>query len=309
VMYFDAAQQALFEAVIQPVMLAMDMADVLEDGYLAAAWFLLGILQIAIIALVIVPLQKYRPAEPVVDRATIRVDMLYTAIHRLGVFRLGLYFLLQPLLDAVFGALRLSDSGFGSFHLDQIWPGVSDIAVISLLMYLVMFDFVDYWIHRAQHASRAWWALHSLHHAQTQMTCWSDNRNHLLDDLLRDVVMAVAAFMVGVSPVQFVLIVVLTQLSESLQHANLKLSFGAIGDRLWVSPQFHRLHHSVEHGFGHNFGVLLPWWDMLFGTAHFQSHTGSTGTGEPASHYGRGFWAQQGLGLMRLLYCYPLLRK
>jgi sterol desaturase/sphingolipid hydroxylase (fatty acid hydroxylase superfamily) len=103
--------------------------------------------------------------------------------------------------------------------------------------------------------------------------------------------------------------VVLTQLSESFQHANLKLSFGRIADRLWVSPQFHRLHHSVSHGFGHNFGVLLPWWDVLFGTANFDAIEGPTGTGEPASQYGCGFWSQQWLGLVRLRHCYPLLRK
>jgi sterol desaturase/sphingolipid hydroxylase (fatty acid hydroxylase superfamily) len=292
-------QQAVFEHVIQPLMLWLDMANLLEDGYNAAGWLLLGIFQIMVIALVIAPLQRWRPVEAVIDKATIRVDMIYTFIHRLGIFKLAMFFSLEAALDMVFGALRAGD--IGTLHFDQLWPGVTDGAITSLLIYLIAFDFIDYWLHRAQHASKAWWALHSLHHAQTQMTCWSDNRNHLLDDILRDAIMVCAAFAVGVSPAQFVLIVALTQLSESFQHANLKLSFGRVGDKLWVSPQFHRLHHSVSHGFGHNFGVLLPWWDMLFGTANFAALEGPTGTGEPASQYGRGFWAQQWLGLVRLV--------
>jgi sterol desaturase/sphingolipid hydroxylase (fatty acid hydroxylase superfamily) len=101
-------------------------------------------------------------------------------------------------------------------------------------------------------------------------------------------------------------------LSESFQHANLRLWFGRIGERLWVSPRFHRLHHSV--GLGHesggkntlggaNFGVLLPWWDMLFGTANFEVRFDPTGVRdqvEQGRDYGRGFWSQQWLGLKRL---------
>jgi len=64
------------------------------------------------------------------------------------------------------------------------------------------------------------------------MTMWSDNRNHLLDDVLRDVVIVVVAQLIGVAPGQFIAIVALTQLSENLQHANLKLWFGSVGERL-----------------------------------------------------------------------------
>lgn len=299
-------QQWLFESVFQPVMLWLDMTQYLEDGYSAAAWFLWGCLEIAVIAFVLVPLQRLRPVEPVRDHTTIRLDMLYTFIHRLGLFRLFMFLTLKPLLDEAFGALRAgSFAGFemGTFHLDQLLPSLTDNSIASFFIYLVALDFIGYWIHRAQHGVRAWWALHSLHHAQTQMTCWSDNRNHLLDDIIVDVLFICAAFLIGVSPSQFVLIVVLTQLSESLQHANLRLSFGRIGERLWVSPCFHRLHHGVNSGFGHNFGVLLPWWDQLFGTAIFQQHDQSyepTGVLDQ-NEYGRDFWEQQWLGLRRMV--------
>ena len=302
---FDVAQQWLFESIFQPVMLWLDMGNYVEDGYIAADWFLWGCVQIALIAFVLVPLQRLRPAESVRDHATIRVDMLYTFIHRLGLFRLFMFLTLEPLLDEAFGALRsgsFASFEMGTFHLDQLWPSLTDNSIASFFIYLVALDFVGYWIHRAQHGVRAWWALHSLHHAQTQMTCWSDNRNHLLDDIVVDVLFICAAFLIGVSPSQFVLIVVLTQLSESLQHANVRLSFGRVGERLWVSPRFHRVHHSVSHGFGHNFGILLPWWDTLFGTANFENRYDPTGVDDqPAVDYGRGFWAQQWLGLKRMV--------
>ena len=121
---------------------------------------------------VIGPLQRWRPAEPVTDRATIRTDVLYTLIHRLGLFRLALFFTLDPWFDELFGMLRTA--GYGTFHLDQLWPGVTDNAIVSLVIYLVVFDFVAYWTHRGQHHLEWWWRLHSLHHAQRQMTMWSD---------------------------------------------------------------------------------------------------------------------------------------
>jgi sterol desaturase/sphingolipid hydroxylase (fatty acid hydroxylase superfamily) len=150
------------------------------------------------------------------------------------------------------------------------------------------------------------------------MTMWSDNRNHLLDDVLHDLFFVLVALAIGVAPGQFVAIVVLTQLSESFQHANVRVWFGQIGERMWVSPRFHRLHHSVGIGHetissraddtkpvrgGHNFGVLLPWWDMLFGTADFSLRYDPTGVRnqlEQGVDYGRGFWSQQWRGLQRL---------
>jgi len=312
---FSAAQQWLFETVVQPIVFAVGLGGRVEEAFDGTGWLLVGLLQIVVLVAVIGPLQRLRPVEPVSDRAAIRTDVFYTVIHRLGLFRLALFFTLEPLMDDSFGVLRVA--GLGTFHLDEIWPGVTDVAIVSFLLYLVVFDFVDYWIHRGQHQFRWWWSLHALHHSQQQMTMWSDNRNHLLDDVLRDVVIVVVAQLIGVAPGQFIAIVALTQLSESLQHANLKLWFGSVGERLWISPRFHRRHHSI--GIGHesagkgtlggcNFGVLLPWWDVLFRTADFELRYDPTGIRDQVEQgpaglrdYGRGFWSQQWLGLKRLI--------
>jgi sterol desaturase/sphingolipid hydroxylase (fatty acid hydroxylase superfamily) len=309
---FSTAQQWLFETAVQPAMFALGMGNLLEDAYDATAWFMVGVIQVVILLAIIGPLQRWRPVEPVTDRATIRTDVLYTLIHRLGLFRIALFFTLDPWFDEAFGALRTA--GYGTFHLDQLWPGVTDNALASLLIYLVVFDFVAYWTHRGQHQIEWWWRLHSLHHAQRQMTMWSDNRNHLIDDILVDTIVVLVAQLVGVPPGQFIAIVAFTQLSESFQHANVRLWFGRIGERLWVSPRFHRLHHSIGIGHetvkaertvlgGHNFGVLLPWWDVLFGTANFEQRYDPTGIRdqvEAKRDYGKGFWSQQWVGLKRL---------
>jgi len=245
----------------------------------------------------------------VTDRRAVRTDVLYTLIHRLGLFRCVLFFTIDPWIDDRLGEMRTA--GFGTFHLEDVWPGVTDGPWTSFLIYLVVFDFLNYWLHRAQHQFNPWWALHAVHHSQRQMTQWTDNRNHLLDDVLHALIWVMVAQVIGIAPSQFVAVVALTQLSESFQHANLRVSFGWWGERLWVSPRFHRTHHGVgigheTHGAhslgGHNFGVLLPWWDMLFGTADFGPRFEPTGIRdqvEEGRDYGQGFWAQQRLGLQR----------
>ena len=312
---FALLQQGLFEAVVQPLVYAVGLGGWVEEAFDATGWLLVGLVQVAVLLAVIGPLQRWRPAEPLVDRRAVRTDILYTLIHRLGLFRLGMFFALQPLFDDALGALR--GAGFGSLHLDELWPGVTDIPWIAFAIYLVVLDFVGYWIHRGQHQLGWWWGLHSLHHSQRQMTMWSDNRNHLLDDVILDTLIVVVAQLIGVAPGQFIALVAFTQLSQSLQHANLRLSFGRLGERLWVSPRFHRLHHAIGLGHesrgartlgGHNFGVLLPWWDMLFRTGNFEPRYDATGIRdqvEPDAQgrvrdYGRGFWQQQWLGLRRM---------
>ena len=70
-----------------------------------------------------------------------------------------------------------------------------------------------------------------------------------------------------------------------------------MGERLLVSPRFHRLHHSIGIGHesdgkgtlgGHNFGVLLPWWDQLFGTANFELRYDPTGVRDQLPDEGAG---------------------
>jgi sterol desaturase/sphingolipid hydroxylase (fatty acid hydroxylase superfamily) len=307
--WFDAAQQVLFEAVVQPVLFNLGMGSLLEDGFIATRWLLAGLVQLLVMVTLFRALERWRPVEPLTDRRAVRVDVLYTLIHRLGLVRLVLFFSIDPLWAELAAAMRLS--GWPNVALDSLWPGVTDIGWVAFVIYLLVFDAIDYALHRAQHHFNWWWQLHALHHSQRQMTLWSDNRNHLVDDLLRDSVFVIVALFVGIGPVQFVAVVAAMQLLESLSHANVRLSFGPVLGRLLVSPRFHRLHHAVGLGHesagkgslgGHNFAVLFPVWDMIFRTARFDATYGPTGVRDQfeGRDYGSGFWAQQWLGLKRL---------
>ena len=307
---FTNVQSALFEGVVQPLAFALGLGSRLEEAFTATEWFLVGLLQLTVMLLVIAPLQRWRPVEPVTDPSAVRTDVLYTLIHRLGLFRLALFFTVDGYMFDLWGFLHVQ--GFANFNIDDLWPGVTDRHWLSFVLYLVLFDFLSYWLHRAQHQFNWWWSRHALHHSQRQMTQWTDSRNHLLDDFLMAIVWVFIAQLVGIAPSQFVAVIAITQLSENLQHANLRVNFGWLGERLWISPRFHRVHHGVGVGHesqgrflgGHNFGVLFPWWDMLLGTADFATQKVQTGVRdqvEQGRDYGKGFWSQQVLGIKRLI--------
>lgn len=322
---FADLQQLLFEAWVQPVLYAAGLSSILSEAFEGTGWLLVGLVQVGLLVMVIGPLQRWRPAEAppltatarAARAAAVRVDMIYTLVHQLGLFRVVLFFTVDPLWEHLFGWLAVR--GWGGIQLDEwmapLWPSVTDTAWASFVLYLVVFDLVAYLVHRAQHHFGWWWALHAVHHSQRHMTMWSDNRNHLLDSVLVDVSVVLVARSIGVAPGQFVVLVALTQLVENLAHANVRLPFGWLGERALVSPRFHRLHHAIAVGHesrgagslgGHNFGVLLPLWDLLFATARFDAAVQPTGIRDQLPEhggrdYGRGFWAQQWLGLLRVL--------
>ena len=302
-----ALQGWLFQAFVLPALAWSGALQYTEDAFNGTEEFVLGALEIALLMALLLPLERLLPYERAPGgRRAVRVDVIYTLLHRLGLFPLFFFFAFRPLFDAAQAWLRLN--GVPAFGLESLVPALADAPLAAFLAYLVVLDFAQYWVHRAQHRAGWWWALHAVHHSQRRMTFWTDNRNHLLDSVITDSIFAAIALAIGVPPAQFALLVVLSRMVESLSHANVRLSFGAIGGRLLVSPRFHRRHHAIAASprgdyRGANYAVLLPVWDVLFGTADFRRDPGPTGIDDQLAgrDYGEGFWAQQWLGLKRMV--------
>ncbi|MCG2586007.1 sterol desaturase family protein [Massilia sp. TS11] len=316
--WFGAAQGWLFETVVQPLVYRLDLVEYVDEAYEGTEWLLIGLLELALVFAVLRPLEALIPVHRIQDKWARWNDFTYTCIHRLGLVPIAMFLTLDPMVDWVAGQLRFE--GVHPFNLENLLP--ENQPLIAFAVYLVVLDFFDYWYHRAEHQFHWWWGLHSLHHSQRNMNLWSDDRNHILDDILRDLAMASVALAIGVPPGQFVLLISFSRIVQSLQHANVRLHFGRIGERLLVSPRYHRMHHAIgigheSHGKGTlggcNFAVLFPIWDILFRTANFSPRFEETGVRDQLEHldadgklvpgqdYGRGFWAQQWLGVKRML--------
>jgi sterol desaturase/sphingolipid hydroxylase (fatty acid hydroxylase superfamily) len=316
--WFGTAQGWLFETVIQPLVFQLGLGEYVEEAFEGTEWLLIGVLELTLLFIVLRPMEALIPVHKFNDPRARWNDFIYTVLHRIGLFSVLIFFTLDPLMDALAGLLRFES--FQPLNLESLWPGISPLG--AFVVYFVVLDFFDYWYHRASHHFNWWWALHGLHHSQQNMNLWSDNRNHLFDDFLRDIYMGVIALCIGVEPSQYVLLVSVSRILQSLQHANVRIHFGWLGERLLVSPRYHRMHHAI--GIGHeskgagtlggcNFAVLLPVWDIIFRTANFTPEfvttgirdqlpkTAADGTVVPGREYGRGFWSQHWLALKRLV--------
>lgn len=302
---FAELQQHVFETGVLPVLHGLGLGGYAERAFDATEFFLIGAIEITLLALLLGALEKWRPAETQTHVEWKNTDVVYTMLHRLGFVPLLLFFMLMPLVDAINGTLRMND--IIPPNLEDLMPWLNAHPLLSFLFYLVLLDFVAYWLHRWQHRFDWWWNLHALHHSQREMSFWTDDRNHLLDDLLVDGVYALIALLIGVAPAQFLAIIVASRMVESLSHANVRLGFGRFGEYLLVSPRFHRVHHAIGLGHegaarGHNFAVLFPVWDVLFGTANMEPVFPATGIRDQLQgrEYGDTFWRQQWLGVKRL---------
>lgn len=299
----DALTGFLFAHALQPAMYALGLMDWAEDAFEWLDFALLGAAAMLISWLVCRPLEAWRPVEPVTDRRAVRTDVLYTVLVRLGLLPLLAFVMLASL--AAWWEATVADSGFVPPTLETLVPALRDHPLLAFAVYVVVLDFGEYWRHRFQHRFGWWWALHSVHHAQRQMTFWTDDRNHVLDDVLGALWFGGLALLIGVPPAQFPLILLLLRVAESLSHANVRLSFGRVGERLVVSPRFHRLHHGeLSAGQqGKNYAVLLPVWDWIFGTADFRRDVfPRTGDPDGPEALATGGWLrQQAVGLRRMV--------
>jgi sterol desaturase/sphingolipid hydroxylase (fatty acid hydroxylase superfamily) len=297
----------LLEHIVQPPLLALGLGSYLEVAFDGVEFFLYGVLQLSIAYLLLRPLEYFRPIEDWPDRQAVRVDVLYAFLDRLGVIPLAVFALLSPVFLSLDGWLRFHD--IIPPQIEDAFPALEKLPLLSFFIYLLIIDFAEYWRHRLSHTLRWWWALHVIHHSQRQMSLWTDSRNHLLDDLLGGAWFAVIALCIGVPPGHFIGLMVAVRIVENLSHVNARLSFGRVGERVLVSPRYHRWHHAIElpkdgkYPYGCNFAILFPVWDRLFGTQYLSAELPATGVQSPvlsAPARANHFWTQQADGISGL---------
>ncbi len=302
---FEPVQSWLFENLVLPLLFHTGYMSYAEDAFSATGDFVLALAEIGFIYLLLRPLETWAPAEKWEHRRGVRTDVIYTFLYKTG----ALPFIFFLLLTAPLGHLdyTLRELGYTPPNLEELVPWLGQYPLAALLAYIVIIDFAEYWRHRLQHRFDWWWALHAVHHSQRTMSFWTDDRNHILDGLFKSLWLAFIAQLIGASGSQFVGIVFVFTLVESLSHANLRFGFGTVGNRLLVGPTFHRIHHGI--GVGHeggqrgcNFATLFPIWDIIFGTANFTRVTPPTGIRDQLDgvDYGEGFIDQQWKGLVRM---------
>lgn len=166
-----------------------------------------------------------------------------------------------PTVDFTF-----SDIGLGIGWLDPL------LAVVAMiLMPLLIHDLWFYWSHRLEHHWRWLWRFHQLHHSDPAMNASTFGRDHFMQTIWRGFFsMFTLGLFVDLELRQAEQAAVLSSLVLVLlaqfYHAAVRIELRWL-DRVVVTPQVHRIHHSIEAQHrDKNFADVFPWLDILFGT-------------------------------------------
>ncbi len=171
-------------------------------------------------------------------------------------------------------ALVAEAKGWGLLNLVAVpdW-----LAVVSAI---VLLDLIIYGQHVLFHANPLLWRLHRMHHADLDIDVTTGIRFHPLEFLLSMVIKLGAVIVLGAPALAVMIFEILLNATAMFSHSNVRLParFDHMLRRVLVTPDMHRVHHSIlTRETNSNFGFNLPWWDYLFGTYRAQPAAGHEG--------------------------------
>ncbi len=190
---------------------------------------------------------------------------------------LGLVILNSLLLRLLFPAAAVGAAAFATAHGWGLLGLAHLSAGLTVVIAVVALDLTIYLQHVMLHAVPVFWRLHRVHHADLDFDVTTGLRFHPLEILLSLLIKLAAIVLLGAPAVSVVIFEVLLNATSMFNHGNVRLP--AAADRMlrWliVTPDMHRVHHSIEDDeTNSNFGFNLPWWDRLFGTYRPQPRAG-----------------------------------
>lgn len=194
------------------------------------------------------------------------------ALHNLALVAVGSVVMRLLLPAGALGvALFAETKGFGVLH-QVAWP-----AWLEFIGALLALDLALWAQHVASHRVPLFWRLHKVHHADLDLDATSGVRFHPLEILLSLAWKAALIVALGVPPAAVVLFEVILNGMAVFNHANVRLphAVDALLRKLLVTPDVHRVHHSVlSEETNSNFGFNLVIWDHLFGTYRAEPRDG-----------------------------------
>jgi sterol desaturase/sphingolipid hydroxylase (fatty acid hydroxylase superfamily) len=111
--------------------------------------------------------------------------------------------------------------------------------------------------------------LHRVHHADLDFDVTTGIRFHPIEIVLSLLIKSVGIVALGAPAAAVLVFELLLNLGSMFNHGNVRLPERIDRVLRWlvVTPDMHRVHHSVEpEEINSNFGFFLSWWDRLFGT-------------------------------------------
>jgi sterol desaturase/sphingolipid hydroxylase (fatty acid hydroxylase superfamily) len=145
------------------------------------------------------------------------------------------------------------------------------------ILSIVTLDLTIYAQHVLFHKIPCFWRLHRMHHTDLDIDVTTGARFHPVEILLSMAVKMAMVFILGAPAWSVLAFEVLLNGTSMFNHSNIlmNLRFDGILRLFLVTPDMHRVHHSViMRETDSNFGFNMPWWDRMFGTYRGQPAAG-----------------------------------
>lgn len=161
-------------------------------------------------------------------------------------------------------------------------PYLPRAAIVSLVILssVILLDLVIYLQHVMFHAVPALWRVHRMHHADLDFDVTTGARFHPLEIVISMVIKVAAVAAIGTPAQAVVIFEVVLNATSMFNHSNVRIPLAADRRLRWlmVTPDMHRVHHSVIRAeTNSNFGFNLSWWDRVLRTYRAQPERGHLG--------------------------------
>jgi sterol desaturase/sphingolipid hydroxylase (fatty acid hydroxylase superfamily) len=168
-------------------------------------------------------------------------------------------------------AVLAAERGWGVLARTDLPPAVEIITTVLVL------DLAIYAQHALFHRVPVLWRLHRMHHADLELDLTTGVRFHPLEILLSMLIKGAVIVALGAHAAGVLIFEALLNATSMFNHANVRMParLDALLRRIVVTPDMHRVHHSIERvETDSNFGFNLSWWDRLFGTYRSEPRAG-----------------------------------
>ncbi len=208
-------------------------------------------------------------------RRALTISRTVRWVNNLGLVSLNTLLLRLLFPTAAVGVAAFAEhNGWGLLHYYEVTPAA------AIIIAVVAMDFVIYLQHVLVHAVPTLWRLHRVHHADLDYDVTTGARFHPIEIILSMLIKFATIIVLGAPVVAVVIFEVVLNAMAMFNHGNvgLPLWLDRIVRLFVVTPDMHRVHHSVEENeTNSNFGFNLSIWDRLFGTYIAQPRAGHVG--------------------------------
>ena len=152
--------------------------------------------------------------------------------------------------------------------------------MIHIIVTILLLDLWIYLQHLVFHRVNFLWRIHKVHHSDQDLDVSSGLRFHPIEIFLSLVLKAVCIGLIGANPYGVIAFEVILNGCSLFNHSNLfiKEKWDHILQRIIVTPDMHRIHHSIEvDETNSNYGFSLSCWDRIFRTYKAKAQKGQLG--------------------------------